>query len=526
MSFPLQFNRRYIYLLLVLLFSGLLLVELIPVLYVSIALPVYLTIHTVLEFMSIVVSLAVFIVAWYNYQQTSDTRELIICLTFFAVGVIDFAHTLSYNGMPAFLTDNSFNKASTYWIIARLIEGIGLLVAVTVTPHGMSRILRPAPLLLLVAVATAFVLVQVAFNINKLPTMFLSGVGQTPLKLGLEYTVMALKTLSLGILFWRQDDQASSYYLQAAFIFGIFAEFAFSHYYSAYDTSNFIGHVYKIGAFACILRGLFVSSVVRLYENNRTLREQKKLLAEVNERLAETDRLKTEFLANTNHELRTPLTAILAFAELLLDRETGPLNETQQDYLNEIYDSGLHLLNDINNLLDLSKIESGKMELHLELTDVHDIVERGTKKIAPVLQQKGQEFISNISAEIPEVWIDEPKIGKILINLIGNANKFTPERGRISLDISLRPEKNELLFVVEDNGIGIEPEDREIIFEKFRQVDASATRVFHGTGLGLTLVKHLVELHGGRIWVENVREQGARFCFTVKTNLREKDAVG
>lgn len=519
MNFPVQFNRRYIYLLLLLLFSGLLLVELLPVLYVIIDMPVYLTVHTALEFLSIVVSLAVFIVAWYNYQRTDDVRELVICLTFFAVGVIDFAHTLSYNGMPVFLTANSVNKASTYWIIARLIEGVGLLAAVVVPLRGANRFFRPVPHLLLVAVLTSFVLVEVAYNINKLPPMFIVGTGQTRLKIGLEYMVIAFKTLSLGILFRRQDDQASSYYLQAAFIFGIFAEIAFVLYSNAYDTFNFIGHIYKIGAFACILRGLFVSSVVRLYENNRILQEQKKLLAEANDRLAETDRLKTEFLANTNHELRTPLTAILAFTELLMDKETGSLNEIQRDYLNEIYDSGLHLLNDINNLLDLSKIESGKMELQLGLADIQDIIKRGTKKFFPVLQQKNQQFSCDISKNIPEVRIDEPKLRKILNNLIGNANKFTPEGGHIHLGISFRPEKNELLFVVEDNGIGIRAEDRALIFEKFRQVDASATRQYHGTGLGLTLVKHLVELHGGRIWLESAPERGARFCFTMKTDL-------
>lgn len=510
---PPGLKKRRIYLLL-LLFSGLMLVKLLPALYVRIDTPVYLTIHTSLEFLSIVVSLAVFIVAWYNYQQTTDFRELVICLTFFAVGLIDFAHTLSYNGMPVFLTGNSVNKASAYWIIARLIEGCGLLTAVIVPDRPASRFFRPVPLLLLTSVVTSFVLIAVAYDHDKGPLMFIPGIGQTPLKIGLEYVVIGLKAVSFGLLFRERDDQATAYYLQAAFIFGIFAEIAFTLYSSAYDTYNLIGHIYKIGAFAFILRGLFVSSIVRLYETNRILSEQKRLLAEVNTRLAEADRLKNEFLANTNHELRTPLTAILAFAELLLDKDTGPLNETQRDYVNEIYDSGQQLLNDINNLLDLSKIEAGKMELQLEPVNVHATAERVARKFAPLLKQKDQQLKCNIS-DIPTVWIDDQKIKKILYNLVSNAHKFTPDGGKINLEINYHPNQKELHFVIEDNGAGIRPEDTAVIFEKFRRVHKSA----HGTGLGLTLVKHLVELHRGRIWVESGPGRGSRFYFTVKAEM-------
>lgn len=515
----LRLNKRPFYVLPVLLLAGLLLVKVFPTFYVSFNAPVYLTVHTILEFLSIVVSLTVFVVAWYNYQQTADTRELVICLTFFAVGVIDFAHTLSYEGMPLFFSGNSVNKSVTYWIIARLIEGAGLLIAVVI-PAGFSGFFtRPLPMLILTPIVTSFILVAVAYNDSKLPLLFVAGLGQTPLKIRLEYLVIVFKAVSLWILARRREEPAGSYYLQIAFIFGVFAEFAFSLYSGPYDTYNFIGHIYKIGAFACILRGLFVSSVVRLYETNRVLREQKRLLALANHRLAEADRLKTEFLANTNHELRTPLTAILAFTELLLDKETGPVNETQQDYLNEIYDSGIQLLNDINNLLDLSKIESGKMHLKPVPVDVRSIIAGGARKFEPVLKLKNQRLIYHVSDDISEVQIDMSLIIKILNNLLGNAHKFTPEGGTIRLDISFLPEGEELLFVVEDNGIGIRPEDQAVIFEKFRQVDGSATRPYHGTGLGLTLVKHLVELHGGRIWVASSPGKGAKFSFTVKTDM-------
>lgn len=512
-------NRRRLIILLLLLFGGLFLVESFPGLYVQIDAPVYLTAHIVLEFLSIVVSLAVFIVAWYNFQQTANPRELVICLTFFIVGVVDFAHTLSYIGMPDFLTGNSVNKASTYWIIARLIEGVGLLAAVLAPVRTTARFFRPVLFLLLTSAGTAFLLVTVAYNLDKLPAMFVPGLGQTPLKIVLEYTVVALKAVSLGLLIRRRDSRADEFYLQAAFIFGIFAETAFSMYSSAYDTYNLIGHIYKIGAFACILRGLFVSSVVRLYETNRTLREQKRLLAEVNDQLAKADRLKSEFLANTNHELRTPLTAIIAFNELLLDEETGPLNETQRDYLNEIYDSSHHLLNDINNLLDLSKIEAGKMDLDLEPVDVYALAERVARKFAPVLKQKNQQLSLHINEIIATPRMDEQKIKKILYNLIGNAHKFTPGGGKIHLNVRYQPDEKEMIFVVEDNGIGIRPEDQAVIFEKFRQADSSDTRLYHGSGLGLTLVKYLVELHGGRIKVESEPNGGAKFIFTVKTDM-------
>lgn len=518
----LKINRWQLFLLPVILLTAMPLIKLLAPVYVSIGTPIYLTVHTIMEFLSIAVSLAVFIVAWYNYQQTSEERELIICLTFFTVGVVDFAHTLSYEGMPLFFTGNSINKSATYWVIARLIEGVGLLTAAYIPKDFLSRFVKPIPMLLLTSILTSFVLVEIAFNVDKMPPMFISGIGQTPVKIGLEYTVIVLKALSLWVLARRRDGGASSFYLQAAFILGIFAEIAFTLDKGSYDMYNFIGHLFKISAFACILRGLFVSSLVRVYENNRILREQKQMLAEANERLAEADRLKTEFLANTNHELRTPLTAIIAFTELLMDRETGSLNEIQQDYVKEIYDSSLHLLNEINNLLDLSKIESGKMGLHRVSVDIRSIIEDGAKKFEPVLKLKKQRLVYHVSNEIKEAPVDISKIIKILNNLIGNAHKFTPEGGFIRLDLSFIPESKELLFVVEDNGIGIQPEDQAIIFEKFRQVDGSTTRQYHGSGLGLTLVKHLVELHEGRIWLESVPGKGTKFSFTVKTNVTQE----
>ncbi|PKM81618.1 MAG: hypothetical protein CVU89_08990 [Firmicutes bacterium HGW-Firmicutes-14] len=523
-----QDNCRLIFLI-GLLMAGILAVGWVPGLFRIIDVPVFLTLHVILEFLSVVVSIAVFIVAWYNYKQTRSMYELVICLTFLSVGIIDFAHTLSYNGMPDFFTPNSVDKASAYWIIGRLVQAAGILLAVFYSTK--SRIKINAVMHLVVTIAlTSAALVFIAADVEILPHMYREGYGQTRSKVVLEYVVIFLEAVSLLYLFVKgtnaqNAEYSSAGYLKAALVFSIFSEVAFTLYASAYDSYNLIGHIYKIGAFACILRGLFVVSLVNLYETNKVLREQKEKLAEINGQLAMVNRLKSEFLANTNHELRTPLTAIVAFAEILMDGETGPLNSTQRDYLAEINESSQRLLVEINNLLDMSKLEAGQMKVYPEMSSLDEAVSQVLRQMKPLFQQKSQQVIVSLDDNLPSILMDREKTKKVLVNLLSNANKFSPQEGEISLEAVLSDDRKSVLVCVRDDGPGLAEDQAEQVFNKFYQAEGPLMHSLSGTGIGLSLVRHFVELQGGSIWVDSQPGQGCAFCFSLPVKSGDKEAV-
>lgn len=239
-------------------------------------------------------------------------------------------------------------------------------------------------------------------------------------------------------------------------------------------------------------------------------------LAGANLRLREVDRLKSEFLANMSHELRTPLTAVIGFSELLIDRVMGELNEEQAGCMDNILTSGQHLLKLINDILDLSKIEAGKMELSLETFELRTIIDFVIKTISPLSNKKKLSLSVETAEEMPYMYADPGKIKQLLLNLVSNAIKFTPEGGKVTIGADFRDDQFSLS--VTDTGIGIKPEDRERIFQEFQQVEGSTSREYGGTGLGLTLTKKLTEMHGGRIELES--EPGKWSKFTVRIPMR------
>jgi signal transduction histidine kinase/CheY-like chemotaxis protein len=239
----------------------------------------------------------------------------------------------------------------------------------------------------------------------------------------------------------------------------------------------------------------------------RAVAEQSAELSLQNHQLEEATRLKSEFLANMSHELRTPLNAIIGFSELMLDGgEDDP--ETRALYLGTIHSSGTHLLALINDILDLSKVEAGKMELHPEPFDVEELIGQTLATVEPLAQRK--EIVLNASAAgAGQIIADPGRVKQVLLNLLSNAIKFTPEGGRVGVEASRVPDGVQLTVI--DTGIGIAPEDQERVFAEFQQVDGSASRQHEGTGLGLALTRRFVEMHGGRIWLESVLGEGSKF---------------
>jgi two-component system, NtrC family, sensor kinase len=227
---------------------------------------------------------------------------------------------------------------------------------------------------------------------------------------------------------------------------------------------------------------------------------------------------KSEFLANMSHELRTPLNAIIGFSELLSERLYGDLNEKQEEYLKDIHASGQHLLSLINDILDLSKIEAGRMELELTDFDLPTAIDNALTLIRERAVRHGITLHQQIDPRLAQIRGDERKLKQVLLNLLSNAIKFTPEGSRI--DVRAVPTDSAVEVSVTDTGVGIAPEDQEAIFEEFRQVGTAAKKV-EGTGLGLALSRKFIELHGGRIWVTSQVGAGSTFMFTIPVGCNE-----
>ncbi len=267
------------------------------------------------------------------------------------------------------------------------------------------------------------------------------------------------------------------------------------------------------------------ASYHELEEKNRTLKEN-------NERLQELDKLKSNFLATVSHELRTPLTSVIGYSEMLIEGMAGTLNDEQRDYVKTIMDKGETLLSMISQILDLSRIESGNLRMDVSDFNVKDVLKHATTSVIPQCQKKSITLDIDIDGALPFYRGDKDKIGQIVVNLLGNSVKFTPQGGRITLRGKLwtgpRRFKKRVVddgaamlfdladetFVridVQDSGVGIPPEKIDRVFERFYQVDNTSTREFGGTGLGLSIVKSFVEAHKGEIFAESEVGKGSTF---------------
>jgi signal transduction histidine kinase len=269
--------------------------------------------------------------------------------------------------------------------------------------------------------------------------------------------------------------------------------------------------------------GPFAPEVVELLKTFATQSalaiQNAKLFREIREKSAQLEvanKHKSDFLANMSHELRTPLNAIIGFSEVLMDRMFGELNEKQLEYQKDIHESGKHLLSLINDILDLSKIEAGRMELDLSTFDLPSALSNAIT----LVRERAQRHAIGLGLEVDETLGafagDERKFKQIMLNLLSNAVKFTPDGGRV--DVSAKKFDGQVEVAVRDTGIGIAPEDQAAVFEEFKQVGRDRLRKAEGTGLGLALTKRFVELHGGEIRLDSTPGKGS--TFTVSLPLR------
>ena len=289
----------------------------------------------------------------------------------------------------------------------------------------------------------------------------------------------------------------------------------------------------------------FIMMHTELKKNIKQLVDTTAAKERIKKELAEdANRAKSEFLANMSHELRTPLNHIIGFTELIVDKKFGELNDTQEEYLNDVLGSSRHLLTLINDILDLSKIEAGKMELSISIVNLPMLLDNSLVMVKEKAMKHGISLSTDYDG-IPDVILaDEVKLKQIIYNLLSNAVKFTPQGGTVSLaakkreGINYRVQHSEqpdsvseqleawasdeaeirrwIIISISDTGIGVAPEDQERIFNPFEQAEGSASRMYQGTGLGLSLTKTLVGLHGGEIHMESDGQgKGSTFSFSI-----------
>lgn len=253
--------------------------------------------------------------------------------------------------------------------------------------------------------------------------------------------------------------------------------------------------------------------VLELEQVNRNLQAREKELQLTNRELETANRLKSEFLATMSHELRTPLNSIIGFSELLEEGTYGRLNEKQSKYVGNIVVSSRHLLQLINDVLDLAKVESGTIEVHPETFSLPGAVEMVRNVVEPLAAKKDVTMDIQFNDDVESVSADPARFKQILYNLLSNAIKFTPSGGKVTIEVAYN--NSDVEISVSDTGIGISRKDQERIFSEFLQVEGSYARKYEGTGLGLALTKKLVELHGGRIWVTSSPGAGSKFTFSI-----------
>ncbi|HEX9495008.1 MAG TPA: ATP-binding protein [Candidatus Limnocylindria bacterium] len=262
---------------------------------------------------------------------------------------------------------------------------------------------------------------------------------------------------------------------------------------------------------------LLAFAMRRATTQRRALAQTNESLSVATRELAEASGHKSEFLANMSHELRTPLNAIIGFSEVLEQRMFGELNERQTEYVNDIHGSGRHLLNLVNDILDLSKVEAGRMELDAAEFALSATIESTLGYVRDRAASHRIELASEVPPDLGTLLADERKVRQVLLNLLSNAVKFTPDGGWIVVKASRQD--GEVRVSVRDTGIGIAPEDQAKVFEEFRQVGRPSDRSREGTGLGLALAKRFVELHGGRMWLESELTKGSTFTFALPVRV-------
>jgi signal transduction histidine kinase len=469
------------------------------------------------EYFIIFASLSIFTLTWFAYARCEDDHTLFMGATFLIIGVFELFHVLSYPFMPEFITPNTPQKAIIFKEVIEVITAPLFLISAYLYKDTL-QLLNKYVLFISAIILSIIPLTSIyylGYIVTNYPSMSSPDGEPSTLRI-------SLLMLSILIIFYasyiyskrfKQSGEEPLIFLVYGFILMGIGDIVIY----LFETS---GILLKCAGFYFVYLALHHSYIELPYDKLKIAEES---LKEARDEAENSNKVKSEFLSTMSHELRTPLNSIIGFSDLLKQKMIGELNEKQEHYIDNILTSSKHLLSLINDILDLSKIESGKIEMNFEKISLPSTINDTLEMVRTTAIKHNINILKELDPELELIEADKQKLKQILFNLLSNAVKFSkPIGGTITITSKKYDEMAQIS--VSDTGIGIKKEDLGKLFNKFQQIESATYRKYGGTGLGLAISKELVELHEGRIWAES--KYGAGTTFTFKLPLKKEKKVG